>query len=90
MLRLIRDQRENERSKRGRSEFVLIPSHVFGVDVFIGMRIAGFSHNDVLASPSGLSKARALSVSTKKSHKSFSCNSHKGGVCTFKVIVSRF
>ena len=44
MFRLIRDQRENERSKRGRNEFVLIPNHVFGVDVFIGMRIAGFSH----------------------------------------------
>ena len=44
MLRLIRDQRENERSKRGRNEIVLIPNHVFGVDVFIGMRIAGFSH----------------------------------------------
>ena len=52
MLRLIRDRRENERSE-GECEFVLIPSHVFGVDVFIGMRIAGFSHT-VQSSSDGL------------------------------------
>ena len=48
MFQLVRERRENERSKRGRSEFVLIPNpnHVFGMDVFNGMQIAGFSHND--------------------------------------------